>query len=306
VIAVLKINQKMLGQSLISFCVFSLLFGYSKRINAVSPTGDVVGKLTVGYQGWFAAKGDGSPRNSWVHWGGQLPSPGHQTFELWPDVREYTKTYQTGYAHLGNGQPAKLFSSFDDQVVDTHFKWMQQNGIDVAALQRFGGHVVKDNVLAETLNGMALKVMHSAQKFNRKFYMMYDLSGWNEFHTELKEDWNKNIIGKLNLTASPAYAKQNGKPVVCIWGIGFKERQDTAAEVTDIINFLKVKGYYVIGGLPTHWRSGSDSKPEFLDVFSQLNMISPWSVGRFKGKLIFQIKDLKSYIQIFLKWSTEQ
>ena len=25
-----------------------------------SPAGDVVGKITVGYQGWFACKGDGS------------------------------------------------------------------------------------------------------------------------------------------------------------------------------------------------------------------------------------------------------
>jgi hypothetical protein len=297
VIAVLKINQKMLGQSLISFCLFSLLFGYSKRINAVSPTGDVVGKLTVGYQGWFAAKGDGSPRNAWIHWGGNPPSPGHQSFEIWPDVREYTKTYETGYAHLGNGEPAKLFSSFDDQSVDTHFKWMQQNGIDTAALQRFASHV-KDSVQAELLNGIALKVMHSAQKFNRKFYVMYDLSGWTNFQTELKDDWNKNI-GKLNLTASPAYAKQNGKPVVCIWGIGFKGRNDTAAEVTDIINFLKEKGLYVIGGLPTQWRSGADSKPEFLDVFSHLNMISPWSVGRLRGTLTFKIKNPKSYIRIF-------
>src|SRR5690606_36120678 len=33
-----------------------------------SPAGDVVGKLVVGYQGWFGAAGDGSPFNSWRHW----------------------------------------------------------------------------------------------------------------------------------------------------------------------------------------------------------------------------------------------
>lgn len=42
--------------------------------DAVSPVGDVVGKLVVGYQGWFACAGDGSPRNSWVHWAGSLPN----------------------------------------------------------------------------------------------------------------------------------------------------------------------------------------------------------------------------------------
>src|SRR5277367_3115117 len=123
---------------------------------AVSPPGDVVGKLTVGYQGWFNCKGDGSPHNSWSHWGGNPPSPGHQSFELWPDVREYNKTYQTGYANLGNGQPAKLFSSFDDQTVETHFKWMAQNGIDVAAVQRFGGFSFKkDSKERDHINGVA-------------------------------------------------------------------------------------------------------------------------------------------------------
>jgi hypothetical protein len=89
---------------------------------------DVIGKLVVGYQGWFGAKGDKSPRDSWIHWVDNTDHPykDHQKFELWPDTSEYTTTYQTGYAALGNGKPAKLFSSWDKQTVDTHFKWMQQ------------------------------------------------------------------------------------------------------------------------------------------------------------------------------------
>ncbi|MDN5285593.1 MAG: lectin, partial [Mucilaginibacter sp.] len=41
--------------------------GNNKKTFA-SPVGDVVGKVTVGYQGWFAAIGDGSPINIWWHW----------------------------------------------------------------------------------------------------------------------------------------------------------------------------------------------------------------------------------------------
>src|SRR5207302_9078738 len=98
---------------MISLCVIAtrILCGLLvlREVIAVSPPGDVVGKLSVGYQGWFTCKGDSSPRSSWFHWsGGAGPSPGHQSFELWPDVREYSKTYQTGYANLGNGHPAKL------------------------------------------------------------------------------------------------------------------------------------------------------------------------------------------------------
>ena len=53
---------------------------------AVSPNGDLVGKLTVGYQGWFSCKGDDSPRNTWVHWvdwnnQNNIPMPVKQKFE---------------------------------------------------------------------------------------------------------------------------------------------------------------------------------------------------------------------------------
>jgi len=258
-------------------CVFMLFV----PIFAVSPNGDVVGKLSVGYQGWFACKGDGSPRNIWIHWvdwnnQNNMPMPGMQKFETWPDVREYTKTYETGFGNLGNGQPARLFSSYDDQVVDTHFKWMQQDGIDVAALQRFG-------VGDAQLNGMAQKVMHSAEKFNRKFYIMYDLSGWTNFHTQIKQDWNNTIVHSLKLTASPAYAKQNGKPVVCIWGIGFSHEPDTAETALDVINFFKAQGCYVIGGVPRDWRTGANSKANYQNIYTALNMISPWTVGSYNS-----------------------
>ena len=42
---------------------------------AASPVGDVVGKVTVGYQGWFAAIGDGSPINAWWHWSANAGQP---------------------------------------------------------------------------------------------------------------------------------------------------------------------------------------------------------------------------------------
>ena len=106
---------------------------------------DIIGKLITGYQGWFSCQGDESTVSGWQHWGkgDKIPFPGfgNLTFEVYPDMREYTKGYQTGFANLGNGQAATLFSSYDDQVVNTHFKWMAEYGIDVAALQRFGSSI---------------------------------------------------------------------------------------------------------------------------------------------------------------------
>src|SRR5262245_21816739 len=107
---------------------------------AASPPGDVVGKITVGYQGWFACAGDGAPINGWWHWSdnwGQPPSLSNNVIEAWPDMREYSRTYRTAYPALNNGQPATLFSSYDQSTVDIHFRWMQANGCDTAALQRF-------------------------------------------------------------------------------------------------------------------------------------------------------------------------
>ena len=245
---------------------------------AASPVGDVVGKITVGYQGWFACTGDGAPINGWWHWSqdwSQAPSPSNNAIKAWPDMREYSKGYQTAYSNLNNGQPATLFSSYDQQTVDTHFLWMQQNGCDTAALQRFnptGGE-------GPTRDAMATKVRTAAEGHGRKFYIMYDVSGWTNMQSEIKTDWTNKMSA---LTSSSAYAKQNGKPVVCIWGFGFNDDNHpfTAAACLDVINWFKGQGCYVIGGVPREWRTGvGGSRAGFLDTYHAFNMISPWMVG---------------------------
>ncbi|MEV6738034.1 discoidin domain-containing protein [Streptomyces sp. NPDC051104] len=246
--------------------------------SAASQPGDVVGKISVGYQGWFACIGDGAPINGWWHWTqnwGQSPSPSNTGIKCWPDVRDYTKTYQTSYASLGNGRPATLFSSYDQQTVNTHFLWMQQNSIDTAALQRFnptGGE-------GPTRDAMATKVRSAAESYGRKFYIMYDVTGWSNMQSEIKTDWTNKMSSH---TASSAYAKQNGKPVVCIWGFGFNDSNHpfTADACLDVINWFKSQGCYVIGGVPREWRTGTGgSRAGYLGVYHAFNMISPWMVG---------------------------
>jgi hypothetical protein len=240
----------------------------------------VVGKISVGYQGWFACPGDGAPIGGWWHWSrdrGQPPSTTNTTIVSWPDVRDFTATYPTAYPNLGNGRPAALFSSYDQQAVNTHFLWMQQNGCDTAALQRF--NPTGDE--GPTRDAMAVKVRSASEQFGRKFYIMYDVSGWTNFQSEIKTDWTAKMAA---LTASPAYAKQNGKPVVCIWGFGFAGTNNhpvTPAPCLDVINWFKAQGCYVIGGVPTYWRQGiNDSAAGMLGVYHAFNMISPWMVGR--------------------------
>ncbi len=244
-----------------------------------SPVGDVVGKVTVGYQGWFAAKGDGSPIDAWWHYTqdwAKIPSVDNNGIKSWPDVRDYTATYATGWPNLNNGSEAKLFSSFNDQTVDTHFKWMQDNGLNTAALQRFNPNGIEGPVR----DAITAKVKTASEKYGRKFYIMYDVSGWTAMQNEIKADWTNKMSA---YTASSAYAKQNGKPVVCIWGFGFSDSNHPwpASVCLDVIKWFKTKGCYVIGGVPTHWREqNSDSRPNFLSAYNALDMISPWMVGR--------------------------
>ena len=243
-----------------------ILLGMGKPANAASPVGDVVGKVSVGYQGWFGAIGDGSPQNVWWHWSlnwGQPPSPSNNGIKAWPDMSDYTTTYQTAFANCPNGQAAKLFSSYDQSTVNAQVLSMQQNGIDTIALQRFNpaGEANRD--------GMATRVRTAAETYSRKFYIMYDITGWETMDTDLKTDWTTKMSA---LTASSAYAKQNGKPVVCIW-LATSDRP--VSELLDVINWFKGQGCYVIGGVERGWRTDSAK----ISVCNALNMLSPWLIG---------------------------
>ena len=253
---------------------------------AASPPGDVVGKVTVGYQGWFSAAGDGSPVNAW----------GHSNLEMWPDVRAFVTTYsgcpflQDGVrnsqgnftGNLGNGKPATMFSSYDQQVVNTHLSWMAQSGIDCCALQRFGNEISPGSTLKAQRDGMALKVMSAAQTYGVKFYIMYDSSATDA----IQSDWTDTIVSSLHLTSSPNYARQNGKPVVCLYGV-CQSGRGTPTDWQTRINWFKSQGCYVIGGCAGF----SPSNPANTPAYTALNMILPWRVGALGGLASFQTSD---------------
>jgi chitodextrinase len=246
---------------------------------AASPVGDVVGKITVGYQGWFACIGDGSPINAWWHWSSnwaQPPSPTNNgTLRAWPDMTDYPARYQTAYANLGNGAPATLFSHYDQSTVNAHFLSMQQNGCDTAALQRFNPNGSEGPIR----DAVTTRVRAAAEANSRKYYIMYDVTGWTNMQSEIKTDWTTKMSAN---TASTAYARQNGKPVVCIWGFGFNDNNHPwdANTCLDVVNWFKGQGCYVIGGVPREWRTGTGgSRPGFSGVYHAFNMLSPWMVG---------------------------
>lgn len=89
------------------------------------------GLVMAGYQGWFRAAGDGSGATRFAY-----GDENRSGIDLWPDVSEYTKTYETPFK-LKDGSTARFFSSYDKSTVDLHFKWMRDYGVDGVFMQRF-------------------------------------------------------------------------------------------------------------------------------------------------------------------------
>jgi hypothetical protein len=242
---------------------------------------DIVGKITVGYQGWFDAAGDQSGISPpWWHWTADrnTPAPSDIAIKSWPDLGDYSQTYATGFANLNGGGAANLYSDWDASTIDAQVQWMQNVGIDAIALQRFGDF----RGTGEARNVVAGRVRDSAQAHGRKFYVMYDISGWDTFQSDLEADWTQHIVGELHLTDSPAYAKQDGKPVVSIWGVGYTGHPGTPQTTLDVITWFQSQGLYVIGGVGNDWRTADGtrwSQAGFGQVFDALDAISPWMVG---------------------------
>lgn len=135
------------------------------------------------------------------------------------------------------------------------------------------------------MNGIAGNVQRAAETYGRKVFIQYDLSNWANFATELIPDLNTNMT---ILTASPAYARHNGRRVICIWGLGFGEpggnRPNNPTGALNVINQLKSMGYYVIAGVPYTWRTNDGiSRQSYAPVYRACNMIQPWTVGTYSN-----------------------
>lgn len=295
------------------YAILTLLFLFLFAVVPAQRAGisnSLKGKVICGYQGWFNCYGDGSPVNAWRHWSGgslrtpdQIPAKGSLTFEAWPDMTEYPDNclYPTGFAPLGNGKPSRLFSSPCEKVIDLHFSWMKQYGIDGIALQRFLGET-KIPAYRQQRDSISVNIMKASEKYGRIFYLMYDMSA-ND--TSLFQNDLLHLEKDLPIFCSPNYVHQNGRPVICLWGFGFTHRPEVPKKSLALIRWLHDKGYYVIGGVPANWRSGTvDSYPGYENVYKAFDMLSPWSVGRFKTMAeadTFRIK----YLDPDLKWCKE-
>lgn len=264
------------------------------------------GLVMAGYQGWFDAPGDGSGRG-WYHYekrpGGFRP--GWCTIDLWPDVSEYPKVYETEF-RFSDGSPAYVFSSQDYSTVDVHFKWMQQYGLDGVFMQRFVGEIM-DTLGKAHFNKVLASAMDCANHYDRAICVMYDLSGMPSSGPDFLLDDISELAEEHNIfdhEANPSYLYHNGKPLVAVWGIGFNDnRKYGFDEAEKIINGLKKKGFSVMIGVPTYWRDlTKDTLPDkrLHNLICKCDIVMPWFVGRYTDKTYSQYHDL---ILKDMKWA---
>lgn len=275
------------------------------------------GLIMAGYQGWFRADGDEADRG-WGHFG-RDDKFDHEnlTIDIWPDVSEYEKTYETEFLNA-DGSNARVFSSLDESTTDLHFKWMKEYGIDGVFMQRFYG-VTRGGKRSEASDKILKNAFKASQKYERAIGVMYDLSGLRAGKDDCQnviDDW-KHLVDDLkvkNFGKKQTYIHHNEKPLVTIWGVGFPDRSYDIRKIKldVLIDFLKNDPVYggcsVMLGVPTYFRDlDKDCLPDpyLHELIKSADIVLPWMVQRFTP-LVHKPKDhLRDHVVADIKWAKE-
>lgn len=253
--------------------------------SAATEKNDLIGRSFAGYQAWF------STAPHWFHWSArrnEAPSAHNAHTEMFPACRAYPDEAlcDTAFAPFLDGTPVRLYEAKHPAAIDTHFRLMARYGIDGVGVQRFFGATSPEEQPEPT---HLTAIMQAAERHGRLFYVMYDTSGYgrggNGALQRMQADLLHNVEGK-GLITSPAYAHAHGKPVICVWGLSPLEpgRYPPADEAVELIRWLKERGYFVIGGLPDN--SWAEDTGDYAAVYAALDMISPWTPGRFRQETL--------------------
>lgn len=259
----------------------------------------LAGKVMCGYQGWFRTPADGEGLG-WKHYRNQTSGafkPGEAGIEFWPDMSEFAphERFETPFRHA-DGTAAQVFSSAVRDTVDRHFQWMKEYGIDGVFVQRFATEVTSraggraDSEESRSVNRVLENCRAGAAHHGRTYAVMYDLTSMSAARiASIKDDW-RFLVTQMGILKDPAYQKHAGRPVLALWGVGFRNRDYGPAEIEPLVDFLKndreCGGLTIMLGTPAHWRGGDRDAGPFEDwqrIYQSADIISPWTVGRFGG-----------------------
>ena len=238
------------------------------------------GKAMFGYQGWFGHPDDDSPRPHYWHWGNMdNVSINSLSIDMLPDMREYCadERYETAYTY-SNGAAVPVFSSGNRQTVKRHMKWVRDYNTDGVWVQRFISEY-NDRVVMAFRDSTTVFVKEGCEEYGRVFAIMYD--GIAGRVNSIKKDW-KHLVDNLELTQSENYLNHDNRPIVALWG--YTVRDDAPVEeLEELIEFFhnnedsKYNASIKLGVNDNFWKKGE----RWSNALAQVEVISPWSVGRF-------------------------
>jgi hypothetical protein len=178
----------------------------------------------------------------------------------------------------------------NSNVVDRHFLWMKDYGLDGVLIQRF----VSGIPARRSVGDVVLKnILQSARRHGRAIALEYDVTGANpgDFFQVMREDW-KYLVTGLKITSHPCYLRHNGKPVLSVWGMGFSSTRNVPQDpqtALHIVRYFQAEAppeqrVTYMGGVPAHWRTlrkDSREDPVWQEVYAHMDVVQPWSVGRY-------------------------
>ncbi|KAL8804509.1 MAG: hypothetical protein Q9182_002517 [Xanthomendoza sp. 2 TL-2023] len=217
-------------------------------------------------------------------------------FDMFPAVEQYPREclFPTNFI-LPSGARASLFESNCTGVVDTHFRWMQENSIDGILVQRFYGQFNDQSFLQ-----LLQQIRTAAEKYGRAFAVEYDLSGVSSANfgsvvSELLDDYTHHIAP---LVSSPSYLHHQGRPVIELWGFGINKSQLNAADCASIFRAIRSANPnpYVVLGVQWDWAYDRTNHPDYFNVYTQGDVIQPWSVGAYSDVASYEQKYRDNFV----------
>ncbi|MDO8586134.1 MAG: hypothetical protein Q7T82_03760 [Armatimonadota bacterium] len=287
-------KQGVVGVTVFLIVCTSLLLLSGAGWSQIADPSTMNGKIICGYQGWFACPGDGNdPSVGWNHWSRQSDDigPGLYWTDMWPDVSEYAPEdlFFVPNTTLTYGGTPYLFSNYKQGAVNVHFRWMQENDVDGVMAGRFSGGItlLPDEEFRER-NKVLENIQNASGDYGRVWCIGYDVTGDMDTATiydRLVGDW-ESLKSAFGIYDDPRYLRHNGKPVVEIFGMGIDgdPYPVTPELATQIINYFKNDGCWIIGGVPWGWRTltgGSKTDPAWSTVYRSFNGLMPWTVGAY-------------------------
>lgn len=294
------------------------LSGFAQNVESEKPMYPTYkGLVMCGYQGWFRAPGD-EENKGWGAYGrrGKF-DPEHVTEDIWPDVSEYEKTYETEFLNA-DGTKARVFSSLDKSTTDLHFKWMKEYGIDGVFMQRFY-EVTRGGDRRKYQDRILTNAFEASHKYDRAIAVMYDLSGLRPGRDDCQnviDDWKHLVDDQKvkNFGKKQTYLYHRGKPLITIWGVGFPDRPYDIKKIglDRLIEFLKNDPEYggcsIMLGVPTYFRElNKDCLPDpyLHKLIESVDIVLPWMVQRFTPLVHKPLDYIRDHVTADIEWARE-